>query len=502
MSAQQLLLPFRPVINLRGGLEAGATLEVYESGGLTPYPIYADEDLTEELANPLEANGFGIFPAVYFDESQPIRVIVKAANGTVIDDSDPYLADGLPASSIVFQQTGSNTVQRDIQDKAAEVVSVTDFSSVELADNDSRAKFVPPGTYPTSLTSLQLDGPYYGLGQIQDFAGNKRGREFCFIKAPPASTGNWDSPETAFNGDLSKVVRIGEYRIGGATTLGQPSTGYSLPREVAHETLYGFVSSEAGWNQSTTTNNGRSGAAFWQRQVFHAGNGDAFCNWVSGIATGTKAGSTHWLANPAIVLYGGQAFAGANGVFLQGLGDLNFNDLGYDAACQGLTFNFIRTNKTGAKNADWTGMRLQTQGTQGVNAWFAAVGVSDLGIDFSASNFGTNQAAMALAEGHRIYFASSNGNPESLSRFTNFGSSWIEHSTSVNGFSFAVGSTSRLQINSSQVTVTNAKLETTGKMGLTGTLPLNFPNDAAAAAGGVAIGEAYRNGSVVHVRVS
>lgn len=107
MAAQQLLLPFRPVINLKGGLEAGATLDVYLSGTSTRTNIYSDATLTSPLSNPLTANGFGVFPAVYYNDNIDIRVVVKEADGTVIADQDPYLGDAVPgaAGQVGFDQS-------------------------------------------------------------------------------------------------------------------------------------------------------------------------------------------------------------------------------------------------------------------------------------------------------------------------------------------------------------------------------------------------------------
>lgn len=94
MTARLITLPYRPVINLRGGIEAGATLEVYNTGTLDAATIYADEALTTPLANPLTADAAGRFPPVYYDTTEPlIRVIIKTAAGETLTDVDPYTAD-------------------------------------------------------------------------------------------------------------------------------------------------------------------------------------------------------------------------------------------------------------------------------------------------------------------------------------------------------------------------------------------------------------------------
>jgi hypothetical protein len=462
MAAELITLPFRPVINTRGVLEPGALLDVFQAGTTTRISVFSDSDLSAALSNPVVANSSGVFPSVYWDNVQAVRVRVRESDGTVLGDADPYYSDGLSSTELSFLQSGTGAQTRTVQAKLRDTASLKDFgatgdgttddtAAVTAADAISGKIYAPAGTYDTTTAATALRGPFYGEGQIRDASNNKRAPFFSAIDAPPSSFGNWDSPDTAFNGDLTNMRLVAEKRIGGATTLGQPATGYTLRREGMDEVLYGYVSSEAGHNQSTSTNDGRTGAAFWQKQVFHAGNGDAYCNWVSGIATGTKSGSTHFLANPAIALYSGQAFAGATGVFLQGVGDLNFDDLGFDVAAQGMTFNFIRTNKTGAKEADWTGIRMQSVGTEEMDAWCSFVGLADRGIDMSKSNFGTGQAAFTLAANQRYYGNSTNADSVSLPRNTTLGDAWFDYSSGITAWNFVVFGSSIFQIAADRV---------------------------------------------------
>lgn len=356
------------------------------------------------------------------------------------------------ASLIMFLAPGAGTEARPVQEKLGEFPSITDYASVAAADAAPGSKYVPAGIHDTTLTSAQIEGVYFGDGQIRDAGGNLRAPNFSQRRNAPASIGNWDSIETAYGGDLSTMQRVSEHRVEGTGTLGIPTTGYTLWREAGATFDYMYVGQQAGHNQQLATNVGRTGAVGWGRQVFHAGNGDAFVHWGSGIATGTKAGSTHFLANPAIALYSGQLFAAANGVYMQLLGDLNGDDLGYDAALQAMTFNGYRSNKVGAKNADWTVLRLQNQGSEGMNAWFAAVGQADIGIDMSASVFGVMKGAIALPSGARIYFDASNGNPESLSRFTNLGNAFIEHSAAADAIVIGNGGASVCQFAEDRIT--------------------------------------------------
>ena len=94
MAAQLITLPFRPVINLQGGIEPGALMDVYLSGTTTRIQLYANAGFTSNLTNPVVADSSGAFPAVYFDDSVPVRVRIRPADGgDALSDIDPYITD-------------------------------------------------------------------------------------------------------------------------------------------------------------------------------------------------------------------------------------------------------------------------------------------------------------------------------------------------------------------------------------------------------------------------
>lgn len=101
MSSNLLALPFRPVLNQSGGFESGATMTVYKQGTTTLEPLYEDAALTTPLGNPVVANGYGVFPAVYWDEAQPIRAVITESTGVVLFDLDPYISTVFEAEEIL-----------------------------------------------------------------------------------------------------------------------------------------------------------------------------------------------------------------------------------------------------------------------------------------------------------------------------------------------------------------------------------------------------------------
>jgi hypothetical protein len=159
MSARLIALPFRPTINLQGGIEAGAKLEVYQSGGLTPVSIYSDDALTVELANPLTANAVGAFPDVYWDDATAIRVILKTADGVTLSDTDPYIATAAEAQAILDDATAVVAAAGVSANAAASSASAALASqnaaaaSASSASASAAAAVLAPGTSATSATS-------------------------------------------------------------------------------------------------------------------------------------------------------------------------------------------------------------------------------------------------------------------------------------------------------------------------------------------------------------
>ena len=319
-----------------------------------------------------------------------------------------------------YKGASTGTVNRLTQAKLDDTVSVKDFgtvgdgvaddtAAVTAADAISGKVYLPAGTYDTTTAATALRGPFYGEGQIRDASNNKRAPYFSAVAAAPSAFGNFDSAETAFNGDWSGNQFAIEHRVTGAATLGQPTSGY-LYRPEAFP-IFGYLYNESGWNNSTSGNSGRTGVAFSRVQVYQAGQGDAVCYNASAFVTGAKAGATDFLANPAAVLFNGDIKAGQAGVYLNPH-EVILSDGGFDAAGIAFVGNLARTNATGALGCFWAGVRIQNQGTQPVNQGFALVGDFDNGLDFalSSTDFGTNQAAVSLKSGQRIYFNNSSSN--------------------------------------------------------------------------------------------
>lgn len=360
----------------------------------------------------------------------------------------------ISSNNVTFLQPGAGAIARTAQSKIGETKSVADYSSQSVADAVTFSAKIPlsiPTNVTSSLAASQMNGPYRGNGgQVTDNSGNNRAPFFSALKSAP-SKGNWGSPTTAFNGDLSSTQMVIEYRIVGANTLGLPSTGYDYTFEAAPLTIYGF--NQSGYNASTSTNDGRTGAALINLKVDNYGQGDYSGIFISSLVAETKAGATHFLANPAAPLFAGQAFAAANGAYLQGLGDINCDDQGFDVAAGGLVLNMLRSNNTGALGVDWFGVRVQSASTKAIGAAFSAVGTGGarIGLHLNGLTLGAEKAAITLESKQRIYGNSTAGDIYNFPRDVSVGTSWIEYDATSPGWVMVAGNVPSLLAQPTQV---------------------------------------------------
>ena len=325
----------------------------------------------------------------------------------------------VPNSMLVSPGTGGGTVPFAVltTDYGAVGDGVTnDTAAVTAAEAGADKIYVPTGTYLTTDPAETHVGVFWGEGQIKDSSANKRAPNFSHINTAPSSLGNHGNIETSFNGDLSKCQFPIEHRITGASTLGNPTTGYTYTPE-AFATYTAFKNS-SGHNQSTSGNDGRTGAVAHFTTVHQAGQGDAFCYVGRAWVNSTKAGSTDFLANPAGVLFAGDVSAGIAGAYMNPV-EINCIDNGYDAAGCGAVFNMSRTNNTKAKKVLWNGVRVQSVGTKPIDSGYFLSGYADAGLDFTRATFttaaGVIKPAMVMKDGDCIV-----GNGVAGSTYSNF----------------------------------------------------------------------------------
>lgn len=361
---------------------------------------------------------------------------------TVRDDTDDVTKKatgfliGLPLAATQFGAVGDGTTD--------------DTTAITAANSASGAKFLSPGAiFDTTIAQSSLTGPYWGRGQIRDADNNLRAPWFSAIGAAPASEGTHSSVLTAFNGDLSKVQIAMEHRITGASTLGQPTSGYKYTPEAYPRYTYLFNSS--GYNHGTATNAGRT-AAVADRIVFtHSGDGDTMAFNFSGYVSGAKSGATHALANPAGVGIAGEIIAGNDGVYLNAM-EINADGGAYDCAAVTLVGNLTRNDDTAALGEWWNGVRIQSKGTDAIDSAYMMTGPHMVGFDAVHGDFGSSKAAATFKADDRIYMNATADTRTVVSKPT-LSNDWFEYDTGINGFLFVVNNTGILQVTNNQVTI-------------------------------------------------
>lgn len=348
--------------------------------------------------------------------------------------------------------------------------------------------FIPYGTGDDYLSTLTqpagFPGRMWGDGVVQDGSGNSLARFFSYLTSAPSALGSENSILTAFNGDWTRSPFPVEHYITGAATLGQPTSGYLYtPEAYPH---YTYLFNTSGYNNSTSSNIGRTAAVAYRTRVYQAGQGDAVAFNASAFVSSTLAGSTSFLANPAIVLFNGDMQAGVAGAYLNA-GEMNLQDVGFDVAGIGWVVNLNRTVNTGAKSAWWSGIRLQSTGSAAVDTFWSVSGPARFGLDLSFGDFSSNsQAAITLKVDQRIYGNVAASDPSGLSRFPTLTNDYLGYSSSISGWLFVVGNVPSLQVTNSQVTSTVA-VKMTANVGFFGTTPGGKPTITGAKAGNAAL---------------
>ena len=346
--------------------------------------------------------------------------------------SGPALTD-----ASAFPVTARNTpTARLLADRAADTVNLRDFgAALDGSTDDSSAVAaalaraagaavqVPAGTAAVGTQPDAVAGRFTGEGQLRTGDGHRRGHMFARRETAPARYGSLDDISTAFDGDLSTVQLAIEHRVDGAATLTQPSAGYVYRHENSAVSIY--YQNRSGYNALAADQGGRTGCAAITGRVSQQGQGDALFMSVGGTVAGTKPGSTHFLANPAVLVMDGDLFGFSDGTYQQ-VDEFSHNDAGFDVAVSSTVRNFYRTNDTGAKGAWWVGTRYQSLGSKAADAAWQVVGRWNGVLDTTGVTSGPTGAVVTMRAGQRIYLNGSNPDAYLNPAKVQPGSEWLD----------------------------------------------------------------------------
>lgn len=297
-----------------------------------------------------------------------------------------------------------STTARTLAARAADVLNLMDYgaacddttddsAAISAAILTGRPISIPVGRVckASSISYLSLSGTFVGPGRVRTSDGNLRGPLFTGWAAAPGA-GNFSSAGTAWNGNLSGTWAH-EHLITGAATLGQPSSGYQQTPDTSGQFLY--THNRSGHNESASGNGGRTGTAGHYTKLDQYGQGDLTAYFCSGIVASTRSGAEHYLASPQVSCLGGDMWAGAAGAYLQGIGDLNLRDNGFDVAGVGIMMNFERSVATEGLSSSWIGDIRAASGTQPLDIAYRVTGPIVHGFDLSSATIGHYRLASA-----------------------------------------------------------------------------------------------------------
>jgi hypothetical protein len=146
------------------GIADGSSIAFFVTGTLTPAPIYTTDALSVEMTNPVVVASGAAVPNIYLDPDITYRRKITFSDGST-QDTDPWT--NFAGASVSFIQSGDDSVERTLQDKAREVVSVKDKGAKGDTVRDVVTGIVESGTDDTDAFQAAIDqavaSPNYGL---------------------------------------------------------------------------------------------------------------------------------------------------------------------------------------------------------------------------------------------------------------------------------------------------------------------------------------------------
>lgn len=398
-----------------------------------------------------------------------VNAALDALDAGILGDIRSDLISSTGAGLVSFSPTA---IYEDgvVGAKLQQIKAVADYATPAIADALDLTLYSSVDAASTVANGSSLVSRYWGPGQITTADGNKRGPWFSRVAAIPDSFGNWDSIETAFNGDLSKTQIAMEHRIGaGAVTV--PATGYAYTPEAAADVRY--FKNLGGGNTSTSSNDGRSSANlnFWK--VDNYGGGDCPALSIQGYLAGIgPVGATSWLAMPAITMMNGTFTLGMHGGYLNPF-EVDLQMGAFDGAAVGFVVNINRSvgDTVNGLGAPAIGFKAQSKGTYALDAAFSLNGLFKGGLDLTPATWTAAKAGILMSDQTRIYGNASSSNG---SWADSLGDDYFSFTASINAWNFVVNGNSNFQIASQQVTfVKPPVLPSVSTSGLPAAAPAN-----------------------------
>lgn len=203
-----IALPFRPVLNQNGDFENGATMTVYKQGTTTLEPLFENPERTIPVNNPVTADGYGVFPPVYWNDAQAIRLLIQESSGTTLFDVDPYISTVFDAEAILDQAVAQTTA-------AADQASIAAAAAISASASEATVQALVGPTYANTGAGLSAttNGQYFAVvsGDVVSIYLNSSGTavlQRSILSATATQDALDDKADLAHTHDIADVTDL------------------------------------------------------------------------------------------------------------------------------------------------------------------------------------------------------------------------------------------------------------------------------------------------------
>ena len=393
-------------------------------------------------------------------------------------------------------ETGS--VLRTQQDKLHDIPSLKDWAAtgdgttdntiaVQLANSANEPIFVPAGRYQTALAAnVVQQSTFWGTGQIVlGGFGQARARSVITTEVPDAQ----QTINQYFDTGWDKAIATQYTRV--SNLVGQTA---SVARTLDTAAMTGQVYDYAGGINvsSNTVINGRTYAAANFIRTWHSGQGDLSVWNYTGTQTSTNPAATYVDAMPKTQIMQANLVAAISNIQLAG-STISFVDQNFDISVVGNQTNYNRNVGTASLAKHWIHDRPTSTGLVTADVAYNPIGSWSKLWDATGATLDVNQAAILLSANQKIYFNAVNAGDAqgNLYGATSPGNVNVKYNSMTSSLDFTVGANVVISLTQLGNIISNSLAQTS-----------SFADDAAAATGNVQIGQFYRSGSTVMIRVN
>lgn len=293
-----------------------------------------------------------------------------------------------------------DVVADGVEDNAATVAAA-------LA-SDATAINVPDGIVHTTASPITRSVAYRGPGTLKRTYKYAPRLTVITSAVPPLPPTGFDVPDTAFDADFAYNTTALDHRV--LAAFANPPTGYQYNPLVMPHVNYFTQGANAGHNQSANSNDGRTGNSCYYVKGDNYGKGDFGAFTAQMGVYYSDPTKTHWLAQPACSIIGGNCAAYVDNVYLNPQ-EMQLQDNGHNVACIGPVINMERKSNalvTSSTNGmPWIGLLLNSHNNP-TDIGLKVAGKVGVGLDLTSANLlqrngSVSNAAITMKADQKIF---------------------------------------------------------------------------------------------------